>query len=69
MATQVNRVGADWLLIRKWINDKIDEHTQALTLTNENGDIRRGHIAALKEMVAWVEPSELPEVTTDTYDR
>lgn len=66
MAT-VNKVGQDWIILRKWINDKADEHTTALVMSSENDDIHRGALRILAEMVAMVEPDELPETTDPDY--
>lgn len=68
MAT-VNRAGTDWLILKRWAQDKIEEQTKALIENNENGDIRRGQIMAMRSMIETVEPDALPEVEDVSYER
>lgn len=63
----VNKAGQDWLILRKWINDKEAEHTAALIMSKDNDDIHRGALRILAEMVAMVEPDQLPETTDPDY--
>lgn len=67
MATVVNKLGQDWLILRKWIDEKAAEHTAALIMAKENDDIHRGALRILSEMVAMVEPDPLPETENVNY--
>ncbi len=67
MALVVNKHGQDWLILKKWADDKIAEHQEALIQSSEDGDIRRGAIRVLREMVAMVEPEALPETVEHEY--
>jgi len=63
----VNKAGQDWLIIRSWIDQKIATDQEALIISDEDSDIRRGRIRVLRELIGWVEPDVLPETTDPDY--
>lgn len=69
MSTQVNKLGADWLLIKKWLRDRIEasHHNIENGLTLEEYHAQRGRILMAKELIEMVEPTAPPQTSEDDY--
>lgn len=67
--TTINKVGADWLVMRSRLFTKIaDLHKQMeQSLTMEEYHAARGGIALARELIEWVEPSTPVGTTEEDY--
>lgn len=69
MANGVNKAGADWQNISKWIVGEIDAAHSKLEspLAFEQTVFERGRIAALRSLVEFVEPTRTPNTEDVNY--
>lgn len=66
----VNTSGADWIIVRRWLNTEIEAAQSRLespaldfTLTQ----FERGRLAAWRSVLDWAEPRKPPEVEDQNY--
>lgn len=67
---RVNKHGADWLLIRAYVQDELSAALSRLetALPMENTTFERGQIAALRKLVAFAEaPERTPDNEAENY--
>lgn len=69
MTMQVNKEGADWLLIKAELNSRIADFQQQMlaSLPPEEYHRCRGAILLAREMIEWVEPTIPPKTKEDDY--
>lgn len=66
---KVNKEGTDWLLIKKWLEERIDEFhivmefQQPIEMYNQI----RGSILLARDLLEWVEPTTPPQTEEDDY--
>ncbi len=65
----VNKVGADWVIMRQWCITEIDAERNALETIRpeEYHHMSRGRIDALRKLIDFVEPSMTPETEEVNY--
>lgn len=66
----VNRHGADWLLIRRWIDAELADARAKLEARHamiEDTQFERGRIAALRSLLDFGEPAPTPESEEVNY--
>lgn len=65
----VNKAGVDWLNIKKWLLDKVDELHKAMEtpLNIEEYNQARGSILMARELIETVEPTTPPTTEEDQY--
>jgi hypothetical protein len=68
-ASNVNKEGADWLLIRSHLNTLIEQLQQEMLSLQppEQYHAHRGAILFARGLIEWVEPSTPPKTSEDTY--
>lgn len=70
MTMQVNKDGADWLLLKAELNTRIARLQEDMLnpLPYEEYNRCRGGILFAKEIIEWVEPTAPPQTTEENYD-
>ena len=66
---QVNRAGADWLLIKRFIGEEIEAARSRLEdpLDPASTQYERGYIAGLRALLNHVEPVLTPVMKDENY--
>lgn len=65
----VNKIGADWVAIKAWLNHKIEQARSDMEAgqTMEEYHNLRGQILMAKLLIEEVEPSTPPQTSEDNY--
>jgi hypothetical protein len=69
MTMKVNKAGADWLLVRAWVDGEIASARGRLEgQQSENStNYERGQIAVLRRLLREVEPEAMAEIEDPNY--